>query len=136
MTVLILARGLEPARYGDFAFLIGSFVALKSFLEMGTSNAFYTFISQKPRGGMFLASYAGWQFLQFLTMILLIGIILPDEWLSKIWVGQDRSLVFLSFVAVFINFKNSSLLKFFLSKKISSSNIKDNPLCFESNIFL
>lgn len=69
---------------------------------MGTSNAFYTFISQKPRGSRFLAFYAGWQFLQFLTMILLIGIILPDEWLSKIWLGQDRSLVFLSFIAVFM----------------------------------
>ena len=75
ITVLILARGLGPERYGDFAFLIGSFVAIKILLGMGTPNAFYTFMSQKPRGGMFLTVYAFWQLVQFSLPLLFIAFV-------------------------------------------------------------
>ena len=101
-TVLILARALGPERYGDFAFLIGSFMAVKILLSMGTPNAFFTFMSQKPQGGMFLASYALWQLIQFSLPILFISIIFPDEWINKIWLGQDKNLILLSFTAVFM----------------------------------
>ena len=102
ITVLVLARGLGSELYGDFAFLIGSFVAFKILLGMGTPGAFYTFMSQKPRGGMFLGAYAAWQFVQFLLSILFIGLIFPNDWIQQIWVGQDRNLVLLSFTAVFL----------------------------------
>lgn len=102
ITVLILARALGPGRYGDFAFLIGSFVAIKSLLGMGTPNAFYTFMSQKPRGGMFLAVYVAWQLVQFLLPLLFIGVIFPDDLVGRIWVGQGRGLVLVSFAAVFM----------------------------------
>ena len=101
-TVLILARALGPERYGDFAFLIGSFMAVKILLGMGTPNAFFTFMSQKPQGGMFLVSYVLWQLIQFSLPILFISIIFPDEWITKIWLGQDKSLILLSFAAVFM----------------------------------
>ena len=91
ITVLVLARGLGPVLYGDFAFLLGSFVAFKSLLSMGTSNAFYTFMSQNPRGGKFLAVYGGWQFIQFFLMILFIWVLAPDEWIKNIWVDQKNS---------------------------------------------
>jgi len=102
ITVLILARGLGPERYGDFAFLIGSFVAIKILLGMGTPNAFYTFMSRKPRGGMFLTVYAAWQLVQFSLPILFIVFVFPDDWVGRIWVGQDKELVLLSFAAVFM----------------------------------
>ena len=60
ITILILARGLGPASYGDFAFLMGSFVAIKTLLDLGTSSAFYTFLSQKPRGSYFILIYIIW----------------------------------------------------------------------------
>ena len=102
VTVLVLARGLGPALYGDFAFLLGSFIAFKALLSLGTSNAFYTFMSQKPRGGKFLAVYGGWQLIQFFLMILFIGVFSPDEWIKNIWLDQKRELILLSFVAVFM----------------------------------
>ena len=51
---------------------------------------------------MFLAVYAAWQLAQFLLPLLFIGVVFPDDWVGRIWVGQDRGLVFLSFVAVFM----------------------------------
>ena len=78
VTTIIIARVLGPEVYGDYAFLLGSFVATMSLLNMGSSNAFQTFISQKERGKLFVLSYAGWQLLQILLMLLVIGIILPE----------------------------------------------------------
>ena len=101
-TVLILARGLGTERYGNFAFLLGTFMALRALLSMGIPEAFYTFMSQKPRGGIFLTIYAGWNLVQFLLPLFFIGIFFPDEWVNWIWVGQKRELVLLSFVAVFL----------------------------------
>ncbi|MDD5240738.1 MAG: lipopolysaccharide biosynthesis protein [Sulfuricella sp.] len=101
-TGLILARGLGPHDYGNFAFLVGTFMALRQLLDMGTSTAFYTFLSQKPRGHFFIASYAGWQFLQFSLPFFIIALLLPRQWAELIWAGQDRGLVLLAFVAVFM----------------------------------
>ena len=102
ITVLVLARALGPGLYGDFAFLMGSFVAFKALLSLGTSNAFYTFMSQNPRGGKFLAAYGGWQLIQFFLMILFIGFFSPDELIKNIWVDQKRELILLSYVVVFM----------------------------------
>ena len=61
ITTIIIARDFGPKEFGDYAFLLGTFVGVISLLELGTSNAFQTFISQKERGKKFLLSYAGWQ---------------------------------------------------------------------------
>ena len=102
VTTIIIARVLGPEVYGDYAFLLGTFVGVMSLLNLGTSSAFQTFMSQKERGKMFVISYAGWQLLLILFSILVIGVILPEKWLNKIWLGHDRGLVLLAFVAVFM----------------------------------
>ena len=101
-TGLIIARGLEAESYGDFSFLLASFVAVKQFLEMGTSSAFYTFISQKLRGKKFVVSYAVWQLVQFSIPFIFIGLILPKTWIDLFWLGQQRELILLAFAAVFM----------------------------------
>jgi len=99
---LIIARSLGPSNYGNYIFLISSFIALQQFLEMGTSKAFFTFISQRPRGKTFIKIYRIWQLIQFFIPFLIIGVLLPDAWISSIWIGQDKILVLLSFSAVFL----------------------------------
>lgn len=102
ITGLVVARALGPTEYGSYAFLIGSFSAFKQLLDCGTSSAFYTFISQKPRGRAFFASYAAWLALQFALPLALIGLILPDRLVSVLWVKHDRDIVVLAFIAVFM----------------------------------
>ena len=102
ITGLALARALGPQDYGSFAFLIGSFSAIKQLLDCGTSSAFFTFISQKPRGRAFFASYAAWLALQFALPLAAIALILPDQFVAVLWVKHDRNIVLLAFIAVFM----------------------------------
>ena len=104
LTSLILARSMGPSDYGVFVFLAGSFLALRVLTDLGSGVAFYTFISQKPRGIKFLKAYLGWQGIQFLFPIIIIGLAIPEAWVHKIWLGQDRGIILLAFLAVFMRY--------------------------------
>lgn len=102
VTGMLLARGLGPEQYGTFAFLLASFTALRSLLDLGTSSAFFTFISKKERTKIFFSYYFLWLLIQFSTSIIFIALLAPDEWINTIWLGESRGLVLISFVAVFL----------------------------------
>ena len=101
-TGLILARGLAPAGYGDLAFLLGSFVAIRSLLDLGTSNAFYTFISQERRPLKYYTYYFSWLCAQFLLTAAVIFAVFPDELISRVWLGHARGVILLAFSASFL----------------------------------
>ncbi len=101
-TALVIARALNPAGYGDLMFLLGSFVAIRSLLDMGSSSAFFTFLSQHPRAKVFYLTYFVWLALQFFVTLLLIWLIIPSSIFERIWLGNDRTIVLLAFVAAFI----------------------------------
>ena len=98
---LLIARGLGASAYGDLTFLLGSFAAISQLLEMGTSAAFYTFVSQRPRALKFFVLYLGWLLFQFVSTALMVGLILPDEMVARIWVGHHRGIVLLALAASF-----------------------------------
>jgi O-antigen/teichoic acid export membrane protein len=101
-TSVIIARGLGPDDYGVFTFLFGSFLAFRVLLGMGSENAFYTFLSQKVQTKQFFIFYFCWQVIQLLLPILMIGLLLPETWVDWIWLHQERGVIILVFVAVFI----------------------------------
>jgi len=101
-TGILVARGLGASGYGDLSFLLGSFAAISHLMEMGTSSAFYTFISQRRRNRAFIVFYLGWIMLQFVATVLVVGMVLPEYLLKWIWVGHERGVVLLSFVASFL----------------------------------
>jgi O-antigen/teichoic acid export membrane protein len=98
---MLVARALSPSAYGDLTFLLGSFVALQLLLDMGTSSAFYTLISQQARAFQFYVIYFAWQGLQFLAAATFVGLLCPPALLNAIWLGHSRGLVILAFIAVF-----------------------------------
>jgi len=99
---IIIARGLGPAGYGNFNFLLGSFASIILLLDMGTASAFYTFLSQRKRGKRFYLYYFLWIGIEFLVAFLLISFILPDSWKDRIWLGQKREVIVLAFLASFM----------------------------------
>jgi O-antigen/teichoic acid export membrane protein len=101
-TVILIARGLSPVRYGDLFFLLGSFTAIRALMDMGTSQAFYTFISQRSRGSTFYVVYFSWITLQFFVTALVIAVILPSSMIDSIWLGQARNVILLAFFASFM----------------------------------
>lgn len=103
-TGMLLARFLGPDEYGRFAFLVATFVAIRVPMDMGSSMAFFTFLSQKPRTRRFVGSYFAWLALQLLIAIGVIGLLFPTQWIAAIWHGEQRGLVLLAFTATFMQF--------------------------------
>ena len=84
VSAIIIARGLGANDYGIYAFLLASFIAIKSLLDMGTSNAFYTFISKSAHSKAFYLYYITWVFFQFILSVMIIFLLLPDNWIERI----------------------------------------------------
>jgi len=101
LTGLIVARALMPSTYGGLMFLLGSFVALRPLLDMGASNAFFTFMSQRRRSAGFVLYYFGWLALQLLVALLVVGFLLPDSIFQRVWLGYQREVVVLALMASF-----------------------------------
>ena len=99
---ILIARGLQPSGYGDLAFLLGSFVAIRALLDMGSSSAFYTFLSQRVRDRRFYLFYFSWMAVQFVITLALVAVLIPAGLLEKIWLGHTRAIVVLAFVAAFV----------------------------------
>lgn len=99
---MLVARGLGPSSYGDLAFLLGSFAAILSLLDMGASNAFYTFLSRRSQGLVFLLTYFFWIVLQFVITLLFVVLIIPDSLFERIWLGHSREIVLVALFVVFM----------------------------------
>lgn len=102
---IIVARGLGPSEFGNYNFLLTGFVAVTSLLDMGTSSAFYTFISQKNRGRALYFFYSLWLLAQFVIVVMAVGFIFPDIWIKKIWLGQAKGIILLAFLTSFLTDK-------------------------------
>lgn len=99
---MLVARGLGPEQYGKMMFLLGTFTALRQLLDVGSSSAFFTFVSQRPRTGRFVAWYLAWLAVQFLLPLLAVGLLLPTTWIELIWKGEQRPLVVTAFLAAYM----------------------------------
>lgn len=102
VTTILLARFLGVENYGRMAFLLASFLAFKSLLDMGSSHAFFTFLSEKTRSKKFINIYLCWMACQLVFSLLLVGLILPDEVLEKVWVNESRFLIILALIGTFM----------------------------------
>lgn len=101
-TGMLVARGLEPEQYGTMIFLLGTFAATRQLLDMGSSTAFFTFLSQRQRGQRFVLWYFAWLGVQFLVPFIFVGFLLPEDWLALIWKSEQRALVLLAFLAAYL----------------------------------
>jgi O-antigen/teichoic acid export membrane protein len=97
---LLIAQALGPAEYGNFNFLLGSFMSLATLVDMASSSAFYTFVSQKHRGTKFFIYYSAWFLIQFTTLLLLV-LFLPASLRGKIWLGHPKDIVLIALFASF-----------------------------------
>jgi len=100
-TGLLIARGLGPREYGVLTFLMASFTYIITLLDMGSSSAFFSFISKKLQPKLFFTTYLVWLMIQLILSLFFIIIIAPDDWIINIWQGELRERVLLAFLAVF-----------------------------------
>jgi len=100
-TIMLIARWLGPKDYGRMAFLLGTFIAINGLLDLGSSAAFFTFISKRHRSSRFVSLYWKWVAIQFLFALMVVGL-LPDGTLSTIWQGESRLWIVLALIASFM----------------------------------
>ncbi|MDC1331807.1 lipopolysaccharide biosynthesis protein, partial [bacterium] len=100
-TAMLLARWLGPSEYGRVVFLLASHIAIRQFLDMGTSSAYFTFLSERARSRYFILIFWAWISLQFLLLFALVAVILPEGIVDKIWNGEGRWLVILAMASGF-----------------------------------
>jgi O-antigen/teichoic acid export membrane protein len=102
-TGILIARALGAGGYGNLNFLLGSFTAITTLLDAGSTSAFYTLLSSRKRPPLFFAAYFVWTFgVQFLVTLLVIAFVLPNAAVQRLWLGHDRGLVLLAFAASFM----------------------------------
>lgn len=99
---LLVARGLGPIDYGNLAYLLGSFWALRALLDFGSSSAFYTFIAQRHRGRSYYIVYFAWLAFQFVVSAALVVVLIPDWLVDGFWLGQSREMIILALLATFL----------------------------------
>jgi len=102
ITGLLLARWLGPQDYGRLAFLLASFIAFKQLLDIATSSAFFTFLSQRQRSRKFISFYWQWVAVQFLFSLLIVGLLLPDSIIDLVWKNESKLIIVLALVATFM----------------------------------
>ncbi|MGD9107968.1 MAG: lipopolysaccharide biosynthesis protein [Gammaproteobacteria bacterium] len=132
ITTLIIARALGAHLYGNFVFLVGFFCAYRSFSDLGTSRAFYYFITQRSRSAKFIAAYFLWLAVQCLIPVILIGFILPHSLINFVWVGLPKWLIVLAFLAIFLRDQAwQIIISLFESKRLTH---KIQPINFGTAI--
>ena len=98
---LWLARWLGPNDYGRLAYLTGLFSSVRQLLDLGTSSAFFTFLSQNQPTSFFVNSYYLFLAFQYCICLVIIELVNRTSAGSKIWLGEESEIVQLAFTAVF-----------------------------------
>jgi len=95
VTAGIVPRGLGPKVYGDFNFLSNFFNQVVSFLDMGTSTAFYTKLSQRQREFGLTCFY--FYFMGIIFLIVMSSVILAffASLQDRLWPDQKMFYIYL-----------------------------------------
>jgi O-antigen/teichoic acid export membrane protein len=99
---ILIARTIGPDEYGRYQFLLGSFIAFCEVLNLGTSQAYFTFLSENRKERRFFKYYFYWQTFQYVLPLVIIAFILSDELLHLLWQGESRGTILVAFSATFL----------------------------------
>ena len=96
ITQAIIPRGLGPKAYGDFNFITNFFNQIIGFLDMGTSTAFYTKLSQRPKDTGLVIFYLYFSALASVITLLFVLISHFSSRYLSIWPGQGIFFIYLA----------------------------------------
>jgi O-antigen/teichoic acid export membrane protein len=115
VTQAIIPRGLGPKAYGDFSFLSNFFMQFVGFFDAGTSEGFYTKLSQRQKE-IGIITFA---IISSVALFLFVFIVGFTPGADKIWPGQLMFFVYLAAIwgifSWFINILNKMVDAFGLT---------------------
>jgi len=103
-TQSIVPRALGPAAYGDFSFLTGFFQQVVGFLNLNSSTAFFTRLSQRQQDRGLVTFYLYFLLLLGALMSILVVFCFATDLQHVIWPGQAVSFILLGAIWAFMAF--------------------------------
>jgi O-antigen/teichoic acid export membrane protein len=111
ISAAIVPRVLGASAYGDFNFITDSFTKIITFFDSGTSAAFFTKITQRPKDFGLTRFY--WTY--FVIIIIIVAIILTSIFAfniqESIWIGQKPLYICLGLVWAVLSWWNKIISK-------------------------
>lgn len=98
ITLAIIPRGLGTKAYGDFNFLSSFFTQVSGFFDMGTSTAFYTKLSQRPKESGLVSFYLYFCGIISLLIIAFVSVAFIFSIHTTLWPGQEIYYIYLASV--------------------------------------
>lgn len=93
----LIPRGLGPRAYGDYSYLTNFFTQVVGFFDTGTSLAFYTKLSQRPREHAMVAFYFCFGTFVFATLLLITTLLSSSPLSILVWPNQKNKFIYLAF---------------------------------------
>jgi len=108
---LLVPRALGPKSYGDFSFLSNFFQQVVAFLDLGTSTAFFTKLSQRPNEFSLVTFYLRFTASAFLLTLGLCFMAQITGASPAIWPEQGMLYVYLAAIWGFLTWMDLVLTK-------------------------
>ena len=123
-----IPKGLGPAAYGDYQFLINNFTVIKNFLDFGSSTAFFTYNAKNEEASTLNIQYLLWWLFQLVLITLLVFLTYLTGNYINIWPGQNFENIALASICVWLFLFAQQLVQFGDSKGLT-------VLCQKVNLF-
>ncbi len=111
VTMSIIPRGLGVTAYGNFSFLSSFFSSTVSFVNLGTSDAFYTKLSKRPNDEALKKFY--WNLVIILTLLLMafVAVSVISGFQPKLWPDQLLKHIFMGLLFGYLYWYSQIILK-------------------------
>jgi len=132
----IVPRSLGPTNYGNYQFIFRIATSFRGLLNLGSSQAFFTYNSKNTKSGLIFKVYSIFLFIQLLIILLIIALFTNFKLFHVIWLGQDIKYVILITILEWMNFVALNFIQLGESKAESVLVQKINLLVQVTKILL
>ena len=98
LTSMIIPRALGPVLFGNFEFISSFFIRLVNFFNMGSSTAFYTKLSQRPKEKSLVSFYA--LFGLIIAIVMVLFVFLSNIFRLNKYLWPEQTLIFIYLGAI------------------------------------
>ena len=98
---ILIARLLGPELFGLYSFLVVTFLSGRQLIDLGVSNAFFTFSSENFPSRKQVIFFSLFLILSSAASILIVSVFISDSFVTKIFTLEDRLVLFIGMASVF-----------------------------------
>ena len=121
LTGIYIAKSLGPSSYGTLAYIVAVFGSIFYMLDMGSSNAFFTFLSKENKHFSYYKNYFSFLFV-LLLLVVVTFVFMPQPILRYLSLEYDSIMLVIAIVAIFVrNHVWNIIRKIYDSQRLSTT---------------